>query len=78
MKKEIDETREMVVMYEGLVNKLTEQNGKLKALNKTRKARKRSLRDTKSMMKKFSSGIGNDQSMFDVQLSIDKRSEKDS
>ena len=65
-------------MYEGLVNKLTEQNGKLKALNKTRKARKRSLRDTKSMMKKFSSGIGNDQSMFDVQLSIDKRSEKDS
>ena len=48
MKKEIDETREMVVMYEGLVNKLTEQNGKLKSIVKQNKhKRKRSLKDTK-------------------------------
>ena len=43
----------MVVMYEGLVNKLTEQNGKLKAIIKHRKARKRSLRDTKQLMKRY-------------------------
>ena len=77
MKKEIDETREMVVMYEGLVNKLTEQNGKLKSIIKQNKhKRKRSLKDTKQIMKKYSSGLnGQDQSIFDIQLtSLDRRS----
>ena len=48
----------MVVMYEGLVNKLTEQNGKLKSIVKQNKhKRKRSLKDTKQIMKKYSSGL---------------------
>ena len=56
----------MIVMYEGLANKLTEQNGKLKALLKQKKSRQRSLKETKSLMKRNSIGIQNDQSIFDI------------
>ena len=69
----------MVVMYEGLVNKLTEQNGKLKAtIKQNKKARKKSLKDTKQIMKKYQNGLnGKDQSIFDIQLtSLDRRSQK--
>ena len=37
-KKEIYECRDVVVLYEGLMNKLTEQNQKLKAMNRSRKS----------------------------------------
>ena len=37
-KAEIKECREVIVLYEGLMNKLTEQNNKLKSLNRSRKS----------------------------------------
>ena len=45
VKKECDESREVIVLYEGLINKLTEQNQKLKQIAKQRKSRKNSNKD---------------------------------
>ena len=40
-KKSLEEAREIIVLHEGLINKLSEQNSKLKAWVKHRKANSR-------------------------------------
>ena len=42
LKKDLIETREVIVLYEGLMAKLTEQNAKLKDWIKTKKRTERS------------------------------------
>ena len=41
MKKSLEEAREIIVLHEGLINKLSEQNSKLKAWVKHKKANSR-------------------------------------
>lgn len=63
MKKEMKECRDVVVLYEGLMNKLTEQNDKLKAINRSRKSSKSridSFREAKKLVQKQP-----DKSIFD-------------
>lgn len=61
--KEMKELREMNLLYEGLINKLTEQNNKLKAMVKSKKrSRKASLRDARSYVSKH------ERSIFDMNI----------
>ena len=55
LKKDLLETREVIVLYEGLMAKLTEQNAKLKDWIKTKKRTERS--QLRKLAKAKNSGV---------------------